>query len=563
MSIITENIYGVDILSGAIEISKLRLWLWLISEFNESENEIKALPNIEYNLKVGNSLVGWLDEKLEQMSLISPLTDKIDGILIGLITNSDKEIEIKELKEVKGLLKKYELKCYIEAYSIIYKIYRGSHGRKAVNLKSILEIIRESIYSSVNPAFLDYINTKIKKKYDKNNPPIKKEEFDRLNVFHWKIDFGEIMKNGGFDIVIGNPPYVTYNLDILNTLICKNLSMSYNSKFIKEQNIKNSYNLAALFLERSFFLLRLSGEFAMIVPHSISRSAGYKYIRDFISKNTQIIELDDEGNPFKGVTLEMITIFYKKSNYKSVSEIKCFSKKYNKINYLPLNIINQSKYWILYYDDIYIKTITNSYQVLDGVRGISFNDIISAGSYFYLSGKNIKRYYLDYLAYKNSNKINVNPYLANKKLLVITQFGTKYPRGTIIDTSKNVPSSGCVIIKFDDKLYNINYILGIINSQLISFFFSRYVLNSANLTIHLDGIYLKEIPIKDISQDAQKPFIKLVDQILSITKDEDYLQNSDKKAKVKKLENEIDQLVYKLYDLTPDEIKIVEDSLEK
>jgi hypothetical protein len=83
------------------------------------------------------------------------------------------------------------------------------------------------------------------------------------------------------------------------------------------------------------------------------------------------------------------------------------------------------------------------------------------------------------------------------------------------------------------------------------------------LTIHLDGIYLKEIPIKDISQDAQKPFIKLVDQILSITKDEDYLQNSDKKAKVKKLENEIDQLVYKLYDLTPDEIKIVEDSLEK
>ena len=73
--------------------------------------------------------------------------------------------------------------------------------------------------------------------------------------------------------------------------------------------------------------------------------------------------------------------------------------------------------------------------------------------------------------------------------------------------------------------------------------------------------YVTQIPIpKDILENElkQKPFIQLVDQILSITKDDDYLDNPDKQVKVKKLEKEIDQLVYNIYELTPEEIEIVE-----
>ena len=65
------------------------------------------------------------------------------------------------------------------------------------------------------------------------------------------------------------------------------------------------------------------------------------------------------------------------------------------------------------------------------------------------------------------------------------------------------------------------------------------------------------MPFIKISSERQKPFIQLVDQILSITKSDDYLDNPDKQAKVKRLEKEIDQLVYKLYELTPEEIEIV------
>ena len=77
------------------------------------------------------------------------------------------------------------------------------------------------------------------------------------------------------------------------------------------------------------------------------------------------------------------------------------------------------------------------------------------------------------------------------------------------------------------------------------------------------GEPLSKIPIKIVLKKNQKPLIAIVDHILAITKSDDYLQNSQKQAKVKALEAEIDQLVYKLYDLTPEEIAIVEGKTEE
>ena len=78
-------------------------------------------------------------------------------------------------------------------------------------------------------------------------------------------------------------------------------------------------------------------------------------------------------------------------------------------------------------------------------------------------------------------------------------------------------------------------------------------------TPHVGVKGLKSIPVFLISESQQKPFVYIVNQILSITKDDDYLDNPDKQAKVKRLEKEIDKLVYKLYELTPEEIEIVEE----
>ncbi len=111
----------------------------------------------------------------------------------------------------------------------------------------------------------------------------------------------------------------------------------------------------------------------------------------------------------------------------------------------------------------------------------------------------------------------------------------------------------------DNKIkIELKYILSLLNSGL---YFAWLYYRGKRKGELLELLYqpLSEIPIKQISPEQQKPFIQLVDQILSITKDNNYLDNSDKQAKVKKLEKEIDQLVYKLYELTPEEIKIVEE----
>ncbi len=258
LDIITENIYGVDILAGAIEISKLRLWLWLISDYEESKNEIKALPNIEYNLKVGNSLVGWLDEKLVQMPMNTPLTDKVDDIFTELIALS-KNGEGGELKKARELLRAYKLNDYIEAYYILYKIYRRTHGLKAENLRSIIETIRKAIYATVTPAFLECVNKKIKPNYDSKKPPITIQEFSKLQVFHWRIDFGHIILNGGFDVVIGNPPYG----NILSSTVNKILSVGH-----------GEYSeIAADFLEVEMNILKKGGYIGNITTIAIIKNS--------------------------------------------------------------------------------------------------------------------------------------------------------------------------------------------------------------------------------------------------------------------------------------------------
>ena len=102
------------------------------------------------------------------------------------------------------------------------------------------------------------------------------------------------------------------------------------------------------------------------------------------------------------------------------------------------------------------------------------------------------------------------------------------------------------------------YILALINSTLASWFYYWFVYNRAVRTMHFDSYYIGKLPIKQISQEKQKPFINIVSDILSLTQSEDYLENPEKQAKVKEYERQIDQLVYELYGLTEEEIKIVE-----
>ncbi len=110
---------------------------------------------------------------------------------------------------------------------------------------------------------------------------------------------------------------------------------------------------------------------------------------------------------------------------------------------------------------------------------------------------------------------------------------------------------------------SLKFLLAFLNSKLCLFYFSLICNSSGMATIQWKKFALEKVPIKKLSADDQKPFIKVVDKILAITKDEDYLQNSAKQDEVHGYENQIDQLVYKLYGFKPEEIAIVEGKNEK
>ena len=104
----------------------------------------------------------------------------------------------------------------------------------------------------------------------------------------------------------------------------------------------------------------------------------------------------------------------------------------------------------------------------------------------------------------------------------------------------------------------IKYLLAALNSTLIDYYIKSYVHQYADAGFLLSNQYVERIPIPNISESKQKPFVDRVNKILSLTQSEDYLETPQKQAKVKEYERQIDQLVYKLYGLTEEEIKIVE-----
>jgi hypothetical protein len=314
------------------------------------------------------------------------------------------------------------------------------------------------------------------------------------------------IKNG-FDVVIGNPPYITYGLDKRY----RKASEAIKHKFDNIQ--RNTANLFSYFIEKGISLLRNKGTLTFIVPHSVSRVDGYKYIRKHINDNSVLWQIVDEYDQFNNVTLEMVTLFCSK-NIEKPKHIKSLSNRENKTYQIPNDIYDLSGYYPIYYDDIYKKMNQNSTGKIGGFRGFEL-DGNENGNVLYIGGKNVKSYNVE-MGHKESfmHKPSTN---LEKEEIVIAQFGAS-PRGAIIDTDKIIPSGGCVIIRHDNDLL-LKFVLALINSLAIKYFFDRYIVNNAGLTVHLDGHYLKKIPIPKISTSDQQPFIKLVDKILQAKND--------------------------------------------
>ena len=244
-SIIINNLYGVDIMDEAIEICKLRLFLKMVAQI-EDVRRIEPLPDIDFNVQAGNTLVGYatydavekpeegrldfenamerIKEKAEDAKILFQEFRRQQTTLGGAVTPTDKQNLQSRLQELED-----ELNSYLaEEYGV--------------------DLSKQSNYQN-------WLNS--------HKP------------FHWFIAFYGILEEGGFDVIIGNPPYVEY-------------SEVKDEYTIRGYETESCGNLYAFVFERSFRLLQHNGWKSMIVPHSVSCTDRMEPVQNLFHRSKRV-----------------------------------------------------------------------------------------------------------------------------------------------------------------------------------------------------------------------------------------------------------------------------------
>lgn len=462
-------------------------------------------------------------------------------------------------------------------------------------------------------------------------------------AFDWKKSFPKVFDNGGFDVIIGNPPY-TYRNAI------SELEREYFKKHYA--STEGNYDLYKFFIEKIVHLSKQNGYSSFIVPNTFLSALTYNKLREIIINEFEVIEFFDLGlNVFENVVVESVIFTFKK-NKTEKQEIKVKIDRTRDGNYFSieseykldlLKYYNKDNTFNIYLSKDFDNVITAcqkntvelgkvAYCTVGINTGYIKDDLtssqqIDARYHKMLNGKNIGRnfvlwdgewimYDADFVKSKGEKGRSLPPeyvFTSDKILVQRTRRGMKRKLVCYYDTEKyyNLNRLSNIILK--DKGFNLLYVYALINSELLDFYFNKYFNE-----YEVKPVHLAKLPIKAISDDKQKPFIEIAKKILDLNTEliensqkfqrslqrkfnleslpnklqdwyllsypefikelgkkkiklslsdeaewETYFTTEAKKAKdikaqIDKTDKEIDQMVYKLYDLTDEEIKIVE-----
>lgn len=265
-SIVCENLFGVDIDENACEIARLRLWLSIVEEFDGNPSHMDTLPNIDFNILVGNSLIGWLREPVKTQHLSNPLEDSRLKEAFGAVKDFFGSSSI----EIEKQLSTGRTEDTISTYGTLIRLYKLESGDVAVQIRDIIEDIRSRLYKVADSSFLGFLHEETN--LNANEFQSLCRGWKNLTPFHWRIDFESILKEGGFDVIVGNPPYG----NILKTL--ERAAMpKYKTVWINE--------IAANFVERSFAMIKKNGLLGLVLANSIAVNKSCSEARSLIREN--------------------------------------------------------------------------------------------------------------------------------------------------------------------------------------------------------------------------------------------------------------------------------------
>ena len=531
LGVIQHSIYGVDIQPVAAEISKLRSFLSLIIDENiddKADNRgIEPLPNLEFKFVTANTLIG-LDEGKKEGMMAFDFGETTDlQNQLQQLRNTYLQASPQEKEKLKQQFEKLQTQIYKN------ELKAGGQNKRAQQLVAWKPFSNES-----------------------------SEWFDP----DWMFGVEK------FDVVIGNPPYITYK-GKEKIGITKELVNELNNRFINSSEYKiNSY---ALFTELGVDLLTKNGVLSYIIPSTILQNEYLKKIRKYLLTKFNLYLIVSFGNKvFNAVTDSIILNvsniqfeknvlkvyrkndlnFSKLDEYKEYDKIKLVEESENFVINIKssnednpiLDKIHKNTQPLDYYLNVYVGIVAK------GIKKFLSNTNDGVNFKKYLQGKHINNYqilnnhiFINFIKEKLHSNNDEKVYLQNEKILV-RKTGNRLI--AVIDNEQYFTDQSIYNLYLkENKTIDLKLVTALLNSKLLNYYFNKKMITNADVFPYIKGIHLKMLPIKN--PDKQNHIITIVNKILFNKK-----QNLD----TTELENQIDLMVYKLYELSYAEVLVVD-----
>ncbi len=577
---IESSLYGVDIDPGAVEICKLRFWLSMIVDEEDFYN-IKPLPNLDYKIVCGNSLLGVV-ENIFNIGLFHQFEDlkilffnetnptkkqeykrQIDG-LVYQITNGNTEFDFKvyfsEVFHQKGgfdivianppyIGEKGHKEIFREAKKgPLAKFYLGKMDYFYFFFHLALNIVREN-------GIIAFITTN----YYPTAMGAKKlrQDFKLRSVIKDLINFNELKI---FESALGQHNMITILQKEENKDEVAKTCITQNQGFATSETLKqilNGSDVATQYYEVNQRDLYDGGECYIRITGVGNSKISDNSIQKILDKiKTQGTNLGIICNVNQGIVTGADKVSKKHiEKYGIKAEVGDGIFVLSDDEVARLDLTSKEK-------EILKPWFKNS-DIFRWRTSLATNEkLIYADKRLHnLKDNKLKDHLQKFKKILDNSTIN-SPYLHRPRDISFDSYKIVAPQRSPRNTFgyNEIPwyaASDVFFITEKDKSISLKYILALLNSKLY-YIWLYYRGKRKGENLELIAKPLSEIPIKKILKDEQNPFIEFVDKIVSITKDEDYLKNPSKQAKVKEYELQIDQLIYKLYELTEDEIKIIE-----
>ncbi|MEX1191913.1 MAG: TaqI-like C-terminal specificity domain-containing protein [Brumimicrobium sp.] len=557
-TIIENCLFGVDINPNSVKICRLRLWIELLKNaYYKNETELETLPNIDINIKCGNSLISRFDLDADLSKALRQSKWNMTSYRTAVQTyrNAESKDQKREMERLIADIKG-DFKTEISQNSKEQKQYDKFSAE--LYEKYMTPKLLDAELNRSQKAKQKKERKKLEKKVTKLKEQLEEIKNNKIyeNAFEWRFEFPEVLDDVGnyvgFDVVIGNPPYFIMTKNNTN----KNELEYYNTKFrtIRKANSKNIFNL---FIELGVIIGDEKAYSSMIVPEGLFETRSYLDTIKFLNEKGTVNNITQiEGMVFDEANTGNVIFIYSKGSF-SENTVEFMFNENQELTLLEKSIdpvINKLEKGEL----APLKEVCMVFKgmVVSDRKNHLFDQSDDINKDKFLLGNCISKW-----------NINKSFYTDYKSLKIVggTKLKSKhdvYPRILIRRTGDHICSAYLEEPALTEStLYSCwsiidevetKFIFGLLHSKLMNYYLKNKFITNKQAFPQILMTDLQLLPIATNDLQAQGLIVDLVNQIMSV-------KQNNSQADISSLECEIDVLVYKLYNLSYEEVKVVDE----